>query len=82
MADMTDAHDLAPHERWTYKQIDALERISNDIRHGVPVGMLEAILAIDYQRAKQAYEKRQKWWRRLRRWAVRNFCGTTNSLGP
>lgn len=50
------------------ERIEELEQISDKIRYGEPVGLLEAIAAIDYQHQWQAYRKEQVWWRRLLRW--------------
>jgi hypothetical protein len=49
-----------------------LEEISEKIRRGVPVGIEEAIAAIEYQRARklarEAEIKANRWWKRLGRW--------------
>lgn len=41
-----------------------LEAISDRIRCGEPVGMFEAIAAIEYQERRQAHERYNVWWRR------------------
>lgn len=41
-----------------------LEVISDKIRNGVPVGIHEAIAAIDYQTARREYLRKNVWWRR------------------
>ena len=46
---------------------ERLEAISDKIRAGIPVGMLEAIEAIDYQGGLKADRERARqnvWWRR------------------
>jgi len=45
-----------------------LEMVSDKIRRGEPVGLVQALAAIDYQQALQAYAKHNVWWRRLGRW--------------
>lgn len=50
-----------------------LEAISDRIRCGEPVGLFEAIAAIDYQERRQAHERNNVWWRRVVRWIRRNF---------
>lgn len=50
---------------------ETLEVISDKIRSGIPVRIREAIAAIDYQHARQAYARRNVWWRRAIRWIRR-----------
>ena len=45
-----------------------LEEISDKIRKGEPVGMFEALEAIDYQEALRAERKRNTLWARFVRW--------------
>lgn len=45
-----------------------LEAISERIRMGIPVGYLEAIAAINYQATRQAYARKNVWWRRAIKW--------------
>lgn len=47
---------------------EELEWISDKIRRGEPVGIFEAMAAIDYQEQWKAYRKQQVWWRRFRKW--------------
>lgn len=47
---------------------ERLEEISDRIRHGIPVGILEALAAIDYQESLKAERAHNKWWKRLNRW--------------
>lgn len=50
-------------------EIDArLEEVSDKIRKGEPVGMLEALEAIKYQETLQAERKRNTLWARFSRW--------------
>jgi len=52
-------------------EIDArLEELSDKIRAGEPVGMLEAIAAIDYQEALRAERKLNTLWGRFVRWLM------------
>jgi len=46
---------------------ERLEVISDRIRHGIPVGMVEAIAAIDYQAAMRKERENNRWHRRLSR---------------
>ena len=45
-----------------------LEEVSDKIRKGEPVGMLEAIAAINYQETLRAERKRNTLWARFVRW--------------
>ena len=45
-----------------------LEELSDKIRKGEPVGMLEAIAAINYQETLRAEWKRNTLWARFVRW--------------
>ena len=47
---------------------ETLERISDRIRSGEPVGYLEAIAAINYQQSLRDWEKRNSFFARLWRW--------------
>ena len=54
-----------------FERNDELERISDLIRHGTPVGFYQAIAAIDYQNARKQHEceqaeltRQNAWWRR------------------
>lgn len=50
-------------------EIDArLEELSDKIRKGEPVGMLEAIEAINYQETLRAERQRNTPWARFVRW--------------
>jgi hypothetical protein len=44
---------------------EALEAISDKIRHGEPVGIWEAVAAIDYQKARQRHAAENTPWRRF-----------------
>ena len=46
---------------------DRLEFISDQIRKGIPVGLYEAIEAIDYQNRLKEY-KNKKWWKKILNW--------------
>lgn len=48
-----------------------LEVTSDKIRMGTPVGIHEAIAAINYQTAWQKHRRQNVWWRRLIRWAFK-----------
>ena len=45
-----------------------LEEISEKIRMGEPVGIFEAIEAIEYQEALKEERKQKKFFARLRKW--------------
>lgn len=46
---------------------EELERISDKIRSGEPVGLDEAIAAIQYQEGKRRRTTQGNWWKRLLR---------------
>lgn len=54
------------------ERCERLEEISDKIRCGEPVGLLEAIAAIDYQTAMRADREYRKWYRRVWRWVTHN----------
>lgn len=59
---------------------DDLERISDAIRSGEPVGIFEAIAAIHYQEAlriEREKARRNVWWCRL----IRNLTGRNEHRG-
>lgn len=50
-----------------------LEEISEKIRHGEPVGIMEAMAAVDYQRARRQWVKYNSWKSRLARYVKALF---------
>jgi len=44
---------------------ERLEEISDDIRHGIPVDIQDALAAIGYQSEKQAARKKLPWWKKI-----------------
>lgn len=49
------------------ERCEYLEAVSDKIRGGEPVGLLDAILAIDYQEQLRNERDANKWWRRFLR---------------
>lgn len=65
------------------ESLAVLESISDRIRRGEPVGILEAIAAIDYQTGLQAERERiraGKWWNRLFRWTKNTALAAVENL--
>jgi hypothetical protein len=64
---------LAAHPRQEISGRDAYkEEISDKIRHGQPVGIMEALAAIEYQSARKALQ----WWRKdALGWPIETFKG-------
>lgn len=56
------------------ERCEYLEQVSDKIRRGEPVGLREAVAAIDYQgrlKAERDAVRASKWWRRALRWINR-----------
>ena len=48
---------------------DIADALTRYIRQGIPVSIVEAIRAIDYQTRLKECIKQRVWWRRVLRWA-------------
>lgn len=61
------------------ERIEELEAISDKIRCGEPVGIIEAIAAINYQEQWKSYRKSNVWWRRVWRWMRPNVAALSRT---
>lgn len=52
-----------------------LEGLSEKVRKGEPVGLLQAIAVIDYQEHQRAWHKANAPWARFKRWLKRFLKG-------
>ena len=59
---MIDLNKLTKEDKITF------EKISDDIRQGIPVSLIDGVLAIDYQ---EALKSRKKWWQFWKKDGVR-----------